>query len=373
MKSEKIYLNDLLQAISTDTEKNKTVVEKFLKSLFSEIEEGLRVDKIVKINGFGTFKLQWNEARKSVNVNTGEEILIEGYNKITFLPDNNLKNEINEPFVHLETIKLNADNNEEKLEVKEEKNIGSIKSEEVTVIKELLSDIEEMDKKESVEEDNNLQEIEVSTPSIQKEKINDLLSEINNLQQNINLNNPPIMIQPPQQTNAPKPIIGNNPTKKTKKNKGKTGKIIGIIIFILCCVAILLCYLFFYKDINFLKEKEEVIKEEVLTDTIVVEEVVVEESVEQSTIFELPREYTEFIATEYLPEGSRLAWLSTKYYGTQEFWVYIYEANLEVVSDPNDILINTKIRVPKLPAELIDMDNPECIEYALSLKEKYVN
>ena len=358
MKSEKIYLNDLLQAISSESNQNKTIIENFLKSLFTEIEEGLKKDKLVKINGFGTFKLQWNEARKSVNVNTGEEILIEGYNKVTFIPDNNLKNEINEPFAHLETIKLDVENNEEKLEIKKEKNIGSVKSEEITVIKELLSDIGEMDKKENIEE-GNFQEIKTPNSLIENKKVNELLNEINNLQQNINLKNNTMNSKPKEISTKPNDVKISK--EKTPKNKEGNWKIIGISICVICSIAILLCFLFFNKDEKVVIEDEEVIIEQV------VEPVKLE-----PTIFELPREYTEFITTEYLPKGSRLAWLSTKYYGTQEFWVYIYEANMEVVDDPNYIFVNTKIRVPKLPAELIDQDNPACIEYALSLKEKYV-
>ena len=84
------------------------------------------------------------------------------------------------------------------------------------------------------------------------------------------------------------------------------------------------------------------------------------------------REYTEFVDTVTLNEGSRLTWISLKHLGHKDFWVYIYEANMDVISNPNSIRIGTKLRIPKLPSELIDANNPQTLEYAKYLHDVYV-
>ena len=89
-------------------------------------------------------------------------------------------------------------------------------------------------------------------------------------------------------------------------------------------------------------------------------------------LFNQKREYTEFVDTVTLNEGSRLTWISLKHLGHKDFWVYIYEANMDVISNPNSIRIGTKLRIPKLPSELIDANNPQTLEYAKYLHDVYV-
>ena len=84
------------------------------------------------------------------------------------------------------------------------------------------------------------------------------------------------------------------------------------------------------------------------------------------------RIYNEFIATVELEEGSRLTLVSKKYYGAREFWVYIYEANKDLIANPDIIAKGTMIRVPKLPSSLIDVNNPSCLEKARALHDLYI-
>ena len=107
-------------------------------------------------------------------------------------------------------------------------------------------------------------------------------------------------------------------------------------------------------------------------DTIVVDKTSPIYSEQFSDIFNRKREYTEFIDTVVLNEGSRLTWISLKQYGHKDYWVYIYEANRDIIKNPNAIKIGTKLRIPKLAEELIDATNPETIEYARYLHDVYV-
>ena len=80
---------------------------KFVTAIFDIVKEGLETDKLVKINGFGTFKIIDVDPRESVNVNTGERVLINGHQKITFTPDSVMKEMVNRPFAQFETVVLN--------------------------------------------------------------------------------------------------------------------------------------------------------------------------------------------------------------------------------------------------------------------------
>ena len=83
--------------------------ERFLQQMVEVINAGLLSDRVVKIKGFGTFKLQAVKDRASVNVNTGERVVIEGHDKVTFTPDSVMKEIINKPFAQFETVVIDDD------------------------------------------------------------------------------------------------------------------------------------------------------------------------------------------------------------------------------------------------------------------------
>lgn len=88
----------------------------FVKTVFEIVEEFIAKDKLVKIKGFGTFKLINVSDRESVNVNTGERIVIAGHSKLTFTPDSALKDAVNRPFADFETTTLNEGTSIEEME-----------------------------------------------------------------------------------------------------------------------------------------------------------------------------------------------------------------------------------------------------------------
>lgn len=104
MSKEKITISEIIDLMASKNDSSKKQTEEFVKTLLSTIEDTLIEGEIVKIKDFGTFKPQWNEPRKSVDVNTGDEITIPGYYKVVFLPDNTFKELINKPYAHLEAI-----------------------------------------------------------------------------------------------------------------------------------------------------------------------------------------------------------------------------------------------------------------------------
>jgi len=104
----KFLLQDLTDQLSEQGNIKKKDAEEFVKSFFKIIEDALFQGEIVKINGFGTFKLIKVEPRKSVNVSTGQEIEIKEHFKITFTPEQTLKELVNIPFSHLEPVQLDG-------------------------------------------------------------------------------------------------------------------------------------------------------------------------------------------------------------------------------------------------------------------------
>ena len=153
MSNAKLSASEIVELMVKDRMITKKSAEEFVKVFFSVIEDALKDGETVKIKGLGTFKSQWNEARKSVNVNTGEEIVIDGYYKAVFIPENDLRELINEPFSHLEPVELNplSDNLPEQMqddaEEDEPENFSEpleplrVFGEQAEEIKELLSEI----------------------------------------------------------------------------------------------------------------------------------------------------------------------------------------------------------------------------------------
>ena len=360
----------------------------FVEAFQSIFEEALLRDKVLKISGLGTFKLIPVESRKSVNVNTGEEIEIAGHYKLTFTPDVTLKDRVNEPLAHLETVELDADVVENpkveievhdtvSLKIEQSADYFALQEEKVQIqedplqklteqaleLKDILADIQGLSVVESVLSDSS----DPSDPSDQPQPISarDIIAEIN------------------REDSAP-----NNKNSK-------------LWIWIAVFLGLSIIALLVYQNRDFFVSSEEVVE-------TVDEVVVVEESSEASEIdfsdasapsdssdmsdlsdssdfsgnplysnrfsdlFNIKREYTEFIDTVTLNEGSRLTWISLKQYGHRDYWVYIYEANRDIVKNPNAIKIGTKLRIPKLVPELIDATNPETIEYARYLHDIYV-
>lgn len=104
---EKLSIQEIAAVLVEKNGLRKKDAELFAQSMFDLIKECLASDRVVKVKGLGTFKVVDIEARESVNVNTGERVLIEGHDKITFTPDNTMKELVNKPFSQFETVVLN--------------------------------------------------------------------------------------------------------------------------------------------------------------------------------------------------------------------------------------------------------------------------
>ena len=106
-KMSKSNISRLAKSISSKHGLTQAEAERFISKMFEVANEGLHEDKLLKIKWLGTFKVAPVKDRESVDVNTGERIVIEGRDKISFTPDNILKEIVNKPFAQFETVVVN--------------------------------------------------------------------------------------------------------------------------------------------------------------------------------------------------------------------------------------------------------------------------
>ena len=146
--NERLTIQDLTDLLAAKHSMTKKDAEVFVKEFFLLIEQALENEKTVKIKGLGTFKLIDVDSRESVNVNTGERFQIKGHTKVSFSPDANLRDTINKPFAHFETVVLNENT------VLEDTPVEEVEEEEVGEGI-LASTIEDYNKKEESQENTS--------------------------------------------------------------------------------------------------------------------------------------------------------------------------------------------------------------------------
>lgn len=103
----KLYNRDLAKVLAAKFKLDRGAAETFVNCFFDSINDGLKYDRQVKVRGLGTFKVTAVAARKSVDVNTGEPIVIEGRDKINFTADTSMRDQVNRPFAQFETVVVN--------------------------------------------------------------------------------------------------------------------------------------------------------------------------------------------------------------------------------------------------------------------------
>ncbi len=324
---------ELRKAIASHAGSSEKETASFLNALITQIQNGLKEDRQVRITGLGIFRLQEIAPRKSVDVTTGKAIIIPGYNKVTFLPE-----------------------------------IG---------VKEL---IQSGTPTAPTEEDSPLQRL--------GKQAEEIVSIINN----------EINISLPKQPTEPKPAIEEtiSPEAKIKtiEKQQSAFHFLRDLLITLSIIILLLVGCFFIaksgirswinEQMNSVEKvtttqptieqnEEPTIKENEEPTIKENKEPVVEEIAEPTIVEGIPAErvYTEFMATETLQQGCRLAYLARKYYGQTDLWVFIYEANKNQYPNPNDLPMGKEIRIPVLPPEWQDMNNPQVKQTIDQLVHQY--
>lgn len=147
---KKLLLQDFADLLVQNGHASKKEAESFVRTFFDVIEQGLSEDKFVKIKGLGTFKLVAVSERESVNINTGERFQISGHTKISFTPDNSMKDLVNRPFAHFEAVDLNEETDMAELD---------------QVDKDMALIMQEEEQEEADDADPNAESIRYTVPS----------------------------------------------------------------------------------------------------------------------------------------------------------------------------------------------------------------
>ena len=388
--NEKITLQDLVELLSEKNDMTKKNADAFLRCMFDLIEEALTNEKYLKIKGLGTFKLTEVDSRESMNVNTGERIEIQGHTKISFTPDTTMKELINKPFSHFETVILNdgveledtpfdiepkveemADEMVEKIieepqvevepvvevkvEVAEEPVVSPVVDEPIPV-EEVSESIEEEPKEV---EAAVVEEPEVPEPVDIEEKPVEVEEKVEPIEEEISEE-----VSIPEEKVEEKPEIVV-PEAPRSENKTTFKVLIGIIVVLLLIILFGVYWIFFRQekvDTNWeytapVKETASVVQVEeqqaVKEDTLLVsEDTMVVQPVQEEQTMVLPEdvvyEITGTITTLTLEPGQTLVKLALKYYGSKNFWPYIVQHNPDVIKDADRVPKGATIKIPKL-------------------------
>lgn len=374
--NEKITLQDLINLFSEKQGMNKKDAEVFVRTMFELIEEALATEKYVKIKGFGTFKLTEVDSRESVNVNTGERIEIQGHTKISFTPDATMKDLINKPFSHFETVVLNegVELEDTPIETSEEIVQEEIISE--TIIAEEPAIVEEP-QPEPIVETPAEEETIVEEPTIEEQTIDEPISEETIEEETIEektiVEESTIEEPVAEEPITEKPVITEVPTSEetekyvsTEEKKVKnTNRILWGVIVVLVLIILFGVYWMFLRPSSVPEVTPLPPVQEEVTIPVPVEEKQPEDTIEtvkfiQLSAEELRKEHVpsfsdtldyQIIGTqeEYtLQKGETIIRASVKVFGTKKYWPYIVKHNLDVLPDPDNIPAGVKIKIPVL-------------------------
>lgn len=152
--------------------------ELFISLMTEIINEGVHRERQVKIKGLGTFKLTSVSSRESIDVNTGERIVIEGRDKLSFAPDNAMKELVNQPFSQFETVVVN-DGVELEDEYKEQAEETAPAEEKKEIVEEKAVEEIELPREEPVEPIAIVSEMSAETMSVKEDKVQETMLETN--------------------------------------------------------------------------------------------------------------------------------------------------------------------------------------------------
>lgn len=375
--SEKLTIQDLARGAAERLGMTKGNAEAFVKEFFQLIADALHQDKYVKIKGFGTFKLIDVDSRASVDVNTGERIEIQGHIKVSFTPDAALRDAINRPFAHFETVPLQNEALLLSTEVEEE----SATAEEKSIISEAC------DSPQTTTGESTLVKPELIEPapieSVQTESLpmeEDYPPLEETLVESVSaVDSAPVMdpaVIGEDSENAAASSLEQPLSEEEMKERKQTMKFfIGIVVFIsLLCIGVLVFIYFpgLTRALYGLKAPVEQTTPDTLSQAVDTLASVVSPTESGSSV-SLPSQEAKKLLPESKPapvmsvqpdsstyeivgtlesytlkEGETLTRVSLHYWGTKNLWPYLVKHNPAVIKNPDNVPYGTTIQIPKL-------------------------
>lgn len=375
--NKKITLPELVDAISETTGMQKKICESFIKDLIDVLQTALLNNESVKIAGLGTFKCVEVDARKSIDVNTGEEIEIPSYRKVILSVDKSMALAVNSAFAEFETVEIDDSITDEMLidDTVEDNNVD-ITAETKDVPK---PDITETETKiETKAEAEPKPEAEASVePKVEEEPQSEEIESTPEIKNDPELE---IVAEPTLE-----PVSANESTVKDdtyqsyqeSKSSFKRGIIWGIIGGFIIALIVILGALLFLGDritLNNYNETQQENIEDKQTSSSFIDETDDIDSVSESAIEDDNNLIAEDeIKTDTIGRTRFLTTMAREYFGNFNFWVYIYLENKDIIDNPNKIKPGTVVTIPSAKKYDIDKNNSESIAKAQKLAAEIKN
>lgn len=386
---EKLLIQDIINLLAEKQGMERAEAEALVKAMLELVESALATDKYVKIKGLGTFKLTEVESRESVHVNTGERIEIQGHTKVSFTPDNAMKELINKPFSHFEPVVLNEGVNLEAMMATDEPVDEQETSVETPMIEETLAETPVVEETVAIVEETEVKEEPVaviepdSEPVIEEPLAEEPAEEIieepkaEAIEEEVKMETideieEKVTSEETAQPVVEEPVPVSEPVKE--KDTKTTRVLMGIIVVLVLIILFGFYWLFLRSDDvtpspktanpPLVEEKtdvapvvtptpvEEKVEETPKADTVVAVKKPVSKPVSSAPVATLSDtlEY-EIVGTQTshtLQEGETLIKLAVRFYGSKNFWPYILQHNRSIIKDADRVPIGTTLQIPAL-------------------------
>ena len=345
--NNRLNIQDVAELLAERTGRGREEAERFLRLLVEAITDGVLQDQLVKVKGVGTFKLIEVEARESVHVHTGDRFLIPAHYKFAYTPDKELREAVNRPFSAFETTEiLNPV-------------IGEGLEEEVLSP---TAEPEKMNVEESVEELLPDREIPLPKSEVKPEET---------------------PVKPVESVAAAQSPVHPQMPLSEKRSAGAWLRYVTIALLLVVVAGVFYfigrnaAYRALQKaPVSEVKQEQPVtpLKEEPADslqvasqeEPLMESELVVDESVKPVEEPEKPVE--EAVKKVVIHRGDRLTNIALKAYGHKLFWVYIYQHNKALITDPNNVPIGTELILPSPQQYGIDAKSRASLEAAAALQ-----
>lgn len=427
--NNKVTFPELVEQVAQYANTSKRMSELFLKELFATISQSLIDGESVKVKGIGTFKLTEVSPRKSVDVNTGEEIEIPGHKKLSFAPDKDMAEAINQPFMHFETEILDDDVTDDQLAAidagdptevpaadtpaeEETDDTAAVEApaaeapvaaeEEVEMPPVFVAPVEEPEPEEAEAEAEAPVEPSEEAPAEEEtpaempvqEPIDEPEEAVSEEESEIEEETEPVAVAEPEDEAEVAEAEGEPESESEMVSEELADERVGQEIdkrritrrsllegFVVGVVTTLIVTLFAYrlylmKGYEATPADEEPFTEHVVTDSVATpEQALAENSTEadadkqkadeekkkaeeekkkaeeEKQKAEAAKPTTANVAagtTDTIKPGTNLYRMSRKHYGSDKFWVYIYEDNKAKYPNPNTIPVGAVLHIPQL-------------------------
>lgn len=418
--NNRLSIQDWALILSEQTGKSTEEALRFLQEFIAVVSEGVYNDKLVKVKGLGAFKIIRVEERASVSVNSGERFVIPSHYKFTFTPDKELKELVNKPFSLFDTVELNEEVDFSDVDVSAEtsgaEDAADDSSEEILpdgipeqAIEAPQTPEPEVKPEPAVEEETAPQEeakaepeAETETmpePGVEAEPEPEIATEEEKTEV---LATPPAAVEQPSEeppvvsAEKPKPAepvssVSGYKEYRRKRRRNASRKLLFPIACLFVVIVLGIVYIVCLSGRTTVNKNWEPPMAEVgnptpeagmnpvpadstgvtppdsaslAADSVVAEPPVVEENQPEET----PK--SDILALVTIKAGDRLASFAKQYYGHKFFWVYIYQYNQDIISDPNNIPIGTELRIPDPGLYGIDATDRSSIDKAAALQSQ---